>query len=137
VAVSINIDRVLSYPWLPGRAGETAVLLVGVLVESLVLLAPGQSRIAVGLELLVVAGSLWMLITLIHVRLRRYRSELATNERWARILSGQAASVPPVIAGLSLLAEAGGGLYWLFAGITLSLVAAVFNAWILLIEIMR
>jgi hypothetical protein len=42
-----------------------------------------------------------------------------------------------VIAVPSPLAEAGGGLYWLFAGITLSLVAAVFNAWILLIEIMR
>ena len=114
-----------------------AALLVGVLVESLVLLAPGQSRIAVGLELLLVAVVVWALITLIHLRLRRYRGELAAEARWARIALGQAASVPPVVAGVSLLAEAGGGLYWLFAGIALGLVAAVFNAWILLVEIMR
>jgi hypothetical protein len=36
-----------------------------------------------------------------------------------------------------VLAEAGGGLYWLFAGIALALAAALFNAWILLIEIVR
>ena len=42
-----------------------------------------------------------------------------------------------MVAGVSLLGEAGGGLYWLFAGIALGLVAAVFNAWILLVEIMR
>jgi hypothetical protein len=45
--------------------------------------------------------------------------------------------VPTVVAGASLLVHAGGGLYWTLAGVTLSLLAAVFNAWVLLIEIAR
>jgi hypothetical protein len=44
VAVSINLDRILAYPWLSGRVGETVLLLMAVLVESLLVLAPGQSR---------------------------------------------------------------------------------------------
>jgi hypothetical protein len=134
--VSINIDRILSYPWLPGRAAETAALLVGILLGSLVLLVPGQSRVALGLELLVVAGAAWTLVTLMHLQLRRYRADLPAGPH-VRVALGQAASLPPVIAGVSVLAEAGGGLYWLFAGIALALAAALFNAWILLIEIVR
>ena len=37
----------------------------------------------------------------------------------------------------TLLAEAGGGLYWTLAGIVLATVAAVANAWVLLVEILR
>jgi hypothetical protein len=50
---------------------------------------------------------------------------------------GQLAALPALVAGISLLAHAGGGLYWLLAGITISVLAAVFNAWVLLIEIAR
>jgi hypothetical protein len=30
-----------------------------------------------------------------------------------------------------------GGLYWVAAGVVLSLITGVFNAWVLLVEIMR
>jgi hypothetical protein len=45
------------------------------------------------------------------------------------------AVLPFLVAGVSL--RAGGGLYWLVPGIVLCLVVAVFNAWVLLIEILR
>jgi modulator of FtsH protease len=45
--------------------------------------------------------------------------------------------VPYVIAGISLIAGAGGGLWWLLAGIIGALVGAVINAWVLLVEILR
>jgi hypothetical protein len=137
VAVSINLDRILSYAWLPDRVGETVVLLVAVLVESLLLLAPGQSRIALGAEVVVIGAAAWAAVTTTHVRLRRYRAQIAPAQRRVRILAGQLASLPALVAGASLLAHAGGGLYWLLAGITLSLLAAVLNAWVLLIEIAR
>jgi hypothetical protein len=36
-----------------------------------------------------------------------------------------------------VVAEAGGGLYWVVAGIALAIVAAIANAWVLLVEILR
>ena len=45
--------------------------------------------------------------------------------------------MPFAIGGLSVLLEGGGGLYWIFAGIVLAIVAAVANAWVLLVEILR
>ena len=47
------------------------------------------------------------------------------------------ASLPLVAAGVSLIAGAGGGLYWLVPGIVIALVGGVLNTWALLVEIMR
>jgi hypothetical protein len=137
VAVSINIDRILAFPWLPARAAETVILLVAVMVESLLVLAPGQSHVALGLELLLVAGIAWLLVTSAHVRLRAHRDRITTLQRSTRIALGQAATLPAIVAGATLLAEAGGGLYWLLVAFVLALVAALLNAWVLLIEIVR
>jgi hypothetical protein len=46
-------------------------------------------------------------------------------------------SVPAVVAGVTLMAEAGGGIYWLFAAIVLAFLAGIGNAWVLLVEIVR
>jgi hypothetical protein len=137
VAVSINLDRILAYPWLPGRVAETVVLLVAVLVESLLLLAPAQSRVALGLEMLTIAGAAWAVVTATHVRLGGHRGRPTPEHRGTRIVAGQLASLPALIAGASLLVHAGGGLYWMLAGMTLSVLAAVLNAWVLLIEVAR
>jgi len=137
VAVSINLDRILAYPWLPGRVGETVVLLAAVVVESLLLLAPGQSRIAVGAELASVGAAAWAALTVGHLRLRRHGPRTTPTHRWTRVVAGQLASLPALVAGASLLLHAGGGLYWLLAGMALSMLAAILNAWVLLIEIAR
>ena len=50
---------------------------------------------------------------------------------------GALATVPFVIAGLSLIAESGGGLYWVLAGIVGAILGGVTNAWVLLVEILR
>ena len=49
----------------------------------------------------------------------------------------QAATIPMAAAGVSLLVGAGGGLYWLVPGMASSLVVAVVNAWVLLVEVVR
>jgi hypothetical protein len=46
-------------------------------------------------------------------------------------------TIPVVLGGVSLFAEAGGGLYWVAAGIVLAITGAVANAWVLLVEILR
>ena len=47
------------------------------------------------------------------------------------------ATVPFLIGAVSILAEQGGGLYWMVAGIVLAIAASVANAWVLLVEILR
>jgi modulator of FtsH protease len=42
-----------------------------------------------------------------------------------------------VVGAISLIAGAGGGLYWVLGGIVGALVGTVLNAWVLLIEILR
>ncbi|HEY5385001.1 MAG TPA: hypothetical protein VIJ56_07180 [Acidimicrobiales bacterium] len=39
--------------------------------------------------------------------------------------------------GLSLIADGGGGLYWIFAGTALAFVVSALNAWVLLVEVLR
>src|SRR6202012_809473 len=58
VAVSINIERILSYKGLPERALETLMLLLGVLIVSIAGLMPGQGHVAFGIELLVIATAM-------------------------------------------------------------------------------
>jgi hypothetical protein len=137
VAVSINIERILSFPGLPERSLETLLFLVSVLLVSVVGLVPGQSHLALGLELLLVG------LAIDAVVLRQPTTQVKDGEtmrrswrlsRWSlRIV----ATVPFLIGAVSVIAQSGGGLYWVFAGIVLAIAAAVANAWVLLVEILR
>jgi hypothetical protein len=46
-------------------------------------------------------------------------------------------AVPFFVGAVSVLAEAGGGLYWIGAGIVGAIAGGVTNAWVLLVEIQR
>jgi hypothetical protein len=41
------------------------------------------------------------------------------------------------VAGFSLIADGGGGFYWLAPAALLGIVGAVYSAWVLLVEIVR
>ena len=56
---------------------------------------------------------------------------------WLDRLLVQMAALPVVVCGVSLVCGRGGGLYWLVAGVVLSFVCALLDAWVLLIEILR
>lgn len=135
VAVSVNVDRILAGKGLPERALETIVLLLAVLLVSIVALIPGQSEVALGLELLFLGLVLAAFVARLPVV---SDARVATTSwiltRWAvRAL----ATVPLILGGLTLLVEAGGGLYWVVAAIVFAIVGAVANAWVLLVEILR
>jgi hypothetical protein len=137
VAVSINLTKVLQHRGLPGRAAEAIGLLVGVLVACTLGLVPGQSRIALGTELLAAGLLAWFVQIGIHLHAARHRVGPSAAVLAGRIALAQVAVLPLPIAGLSLLLGAGGGLYWLVPGIILSVMVAVLDAWVLLIEILR
>lgn len=135
VAVSVNIERVLKFAGLPERALQTLLMLLGALVFSIVGLIPGQSSTALGIELLAVAlvlaaGVGWTL-----------KSTVAGGREYQpvalHLLIVLPSTVPALIGGVSVLAAAGGGLYWVVAGIVGAIVGASINAWVLLVEILR
>jgi hypothetical protein len=137
VAISINLDRILKGRGLPGRAAEAIVVLVAVLVVSTLVLVPGQSRTALGTELLVAALLAWLILVVIHLRAVRDRVGPSPGALAGRIVLAQVAPLSFLVAAVSLLLRAGGGLYWLVPGVVVCLVVAVADAWVLLVEILR
>ena len=136
VAVSINVDRILRSQGLPERALATVLLLLSVVLVSLIGLIPGHSRAALAGELLGVGLVFAVVILGLTSRsmASRDRQRVPALGNWLLVVLG---TVPVVLGAVSLFAEAGGGLYWVAAGIVLATAGAVANAWVLLVEILR
>jgi hypothetical protein len=135
VAISINIERILNYPGLPERGLVTLLLLLGVLVVSLLLLEPGLSRTTVGIELVIEGVVVTVAVTALTL-ISRPRGEQESYLASALLLAA-VGTLPFVVAGVSFLAEAGGGLSWVLTGFIAAIVGAMINAWVLLVEILR
>ena len=137
VALSINLDRILTLPGISDVALEGVIALTVVLIASIVVLAPGQPAgtlsaglILIGLvELVVIA---WLL--------RRTLAVAESQFRMKRIQMALVSGLPGVLFAVSGAALAAGnawGLYWLVPASIAGIVAGVVNAWVLLIEIKR
>jgi hypothetical protein len=111
--------------------------LLVVVIVAIVGLIPGQSTTALGLELLGIGGAFAIVVA----RLSRNSAPPpgVTPRAWlVRRLAIQALLLGPLAIGsISLLAESGGGLYWVVAALVWAIIAAVANAWVLLVEILR
>ena len=142
VGVSINLQKIVSDPrsGLAGRAAEALILLVAVLTVSVLGLVPGQGPGLLGAEVLVVGFAAWVWIVAIQLpRLREWgtmRADLRVSFV-LRVVLGQVGTLATVIAGVAVLWVGPGGLYWLMAGTIFSILAALFEAWVLLVEINR
>jgi hypothetical protein len=142
VGVSINLDKIVSDPnsGLPGRAAEALILLVAVLLMSTSLLVPGQGAVIVGAEVLVLGvGALVWILAIQLLRIRDWATMSSDLRRTfvLRVTLGQIALITLVVAGIMLMALGPGGLYWLVAGTNLAILVALFDAWVLLVEINR
>jgi len=135
VAVSINLAKILALEHLPGRAGETLLLLAGVLAVATCGLVPGQSRLVFGCEVVAASAVVWG--ASVKTQVRAYRYVEARQWLLARVLWVQAATLPFLVGGALLIAGHDSGLYWLVAGVLASFGAAILNAWVLLVEILR
>jgi hypothetical protein len=142
VGVSINLEKIMSQPGfgLSGRAAEALILVVAVLTASLLLLVPRQGTMMVGVEVLAIGLAAWGWVVAIQLLRLRGWQEMEPELRRAfvvRVALGQLATLPFVAAGIAVLAGGLGGLYWLVAGMVFSILVALFDAWVLLIEINR
>ena len=142
VGVSINLDLIMSNPTygLAGRALEAVVLLVAVLMATILLLVPDQGTVLAGAEVLAVGVVDWAAVVIIQVLVLRNWRSLEPAFRWhfvPRVVLCQLATLPIVAAGVGMLGWGEGGLYWLVVGVVLSILVAVLDAWVLLVEIHR
>ena len=137
IAVSLNLRQILDNGPLPGRAAQTLIFFVIPLIFALLLVVPAQAAAALGGELIatgVLAGGMALVIDC-----RSGRSEYEPG--WSRALTRVVPMVVScaciIVAGLTVLTGAGGGLYWLVPAAILTIVAGLVNTWVLLVEIMR
>jgi modulator of FtsH protease len=137
VAVSINIDRVLRVPSLPGRAGESVILLLAAVCECAFLLIAGQPVRALAIELIVAGALTSIVLTAIVLPTLRRPGRQPRSWHATRAVSVQACTIPTVLSGFSLLGWLAGGLYWLVGGVLFAIVYATANAWVLLVEVVR
>ena len=137
VAISINLARILAIAQLPGRAAEGLIILVGAFVLSSVALIPDQSAAAFATEVLI--AGLVMVLAPLSIQLRSWKATegVSPSRKYIRLVVNMAAGVPVIVAGALLMSGASEGLHWLAAGIILTQVGAVWNAWVLLVEILR
>jgi len=135
VAMSINLDKILDNAGLPARAGQTIIVLANALIASLVALAPHPSPTQLGLALLVTAVVGWAATT--YTGWRSWGDRPPEHRHYGPILLSQLGTVPFIVAGITVWAEAGGGLSWLLVGVVLALICGMANAWVLLVEILR
>jgi hypothetical protein len=136
VAVSINLDRILKFPGLPERALETVLMLLIVVLVSIVGLIPGQSALALGVEITALGAMVGFAIASLPTALHPAEGA-RVNWLIGRWLLRLLTTVPFLIGGLALIFEAGGGLYWVAAGVVFAIAGGVANAWVLLVEILR
>jgi hypothetical protein len=135
VAISINLQQILKFPNLPGRAAGSLGVLVCALVVACCGLVPGQSRTALGLEVVVAGGAVAFQAIWVTTRNR------AEGDRYSWRIERMVTLFLPgalfLAGGLSLLAGGGGGLYWVFAGTVFAFAVSAINAWVLLVEVLR
>jgi hypothetical protein len=136
VAVSINLRPIVETPGLADRAMMTLLLLLGVLIVSLLGLIPGQSAETLGIELLI-QSVIWT-AAIGYLALKSLPSG-PVPAGWypVRLVPPLLGTIPYVVGSILLLTGDASGLDWVIAGIIGAVIAAVMNAWVLLVEILR
>jgi hypothetical protein len=137
VAVSINLPRILAISLLPARAAKALTTLVAILIAASFCLVPGQSKLFLGLELIFVGTVAWFMVAIWERASSRGNTYVRSLQKVLLALIAHSSVVPMIICGISLAIGYGGGLYWLVAGVIISFIAALLDAWVLLIEIQR
>ena len=137
VAISINLERILSYPHLPTRAGEALIGPVGAITATSLVLIPGQPAALLGIEVIAVGLVIVIAPVVFQSRAWSLRKEATARERVTRAATNQGFNLTFVIGGALLLAGWPAGLYWVAAGDILCIIAIALSAWVLMVEILR
>jgi modulator of FtsH protease len=142
VGISINLRAIVGSGPLVHRAAEAVILLGSVLATATVVMIPGQRRDLLSTELIVLGGLLFVIVLYMQRDAVTQAVEPGTpgpprGSLAIRRVLGLGAAVLIVLAGITLGAKVGGGLYWWPVAVLAAYLGALSNAWTLLIEILR
>jgi hypothetical protein len=137
IAVSINLKQILEIKSLPSRAAQTLILFATPLISALLVIVPGQARIALGAELLATGLSIGGTQVWLNLHATRRPEETAWRRLVGRVFPTVLSCACLAIAGATLIAAAGGGLYWPVPSVLAALIFGLINVWVLLVEILR
>jgi hypothetical protein len=138
VALSINLERIVGYPGLVGRAAEALMLLVQPVFVGLAVLIAGQSLRTVGIEVALI--SVILVITIGRILITsgwpaaRDRPHKEFGTRCGLVV---AALVPALIGSVIMIGGNDDGFYLLAFSTGMCLAAGIADAWVLLVEIVR
>lgn len=137
VAISVNIREILALPGVPARAAAAVGSLVLVVVTAGLILVPGQPGAVLGGEVLVAVAP----VIVLHTISLRHRARNSADGRYslALYLPLAALQLLPVVLGAVLLLVTGTatGVYLIAAGLILTLIGSMLDAWVLMVEILR
>jgi modulator of FtsH protease len=141
VAISVNVKEILVSRVATRGASSTIASLVLALVASLLLLVPGQSLNALGIELLIA------LVPATGLQVRSLAAAAADRRAGASgVTPGVLAAIgtlavlqfaPFLVASVLLIAGVPFGLFGVAAGVVLVIIASMVTAWALLVEVLR
>jgi hypothetical protein len=142
VGLTINLRDVVASRQLVNRAAEAVILLGSVLATSTAVLIPGQARSALSVELIVLGAATLGLVAWLQRGVTAQPRDTGKGgpppgSLLLRRILGMGSPALFALAGISVAAAAGGGLYWWVASVLTAYVGALANAWVLLIEILR
>jgi hypothetical protein len=137
VAMSINIDEILKYDYLPARAAAALVTMLSPLIVAVLLLIPGQPDEALAVELVVLGAVLgWVLLNRLGFGPAKGGQ---TFRQWVLGIGGPLTIlvVGLVLAGIGIGTGTIGGLVWLAPAVLAAVLSGTSQAWVLLVEIRR
>jgi hypothetical protein len=135
VAASINISMIIKLPAVVSRLAGTLAMFTGILMIGTVLLVPDQARWLLGTEIVLLGVGMTLIVCLQH-GLRQAEAGYRTPTV-VMVTGGALSGITAMVAGGSLIAGAGGGLYWLLPSVLLAFGFGLVNAWVALVEILR
>jgi uncharacterized membrane protein len=133
VALSVKSEVLAGSLSLRSRAAQTLVLFMTSVLVAVVLVAP-QPRAALGAELLAVAAVTGTVLLVLDRR-AGHAKDRSVARYIERFSPNTITAVLVGVAGLTLLLQAGGGLYWLIPAAVASLAGGVVNAWLFLVRL--
>jgi len=133
VAVSVKSDVLAASRSLTSRAAQTLVLFTTSVLIAVLLVAP-QPPAALGSELLALAAVSGTALLVLDRR-AGHGSDQRVPRFIERFSPNTITAVLVGVAGLTLLLQAGGGLYWLIPAAVTSLLGGVVNAWLFLVRV--
>jgi hypothetical protein len=135
--MSINAERVMAFPGLPGRVGEAVLQFLQVFFVASVTLAPDLPGRTRPLEVLAIGLFSWIAQIVGQLQYLKVRAGHPWSWFIWRAILAHVATIPFIVAGVLLLTGSPYALEWLVQGFLFSFIAGLLSAWVLLVEIRR